>query len=128
MRDETPAKSEHTGRATDQMLIDWLRSLAAKGGKGTASNIDARPLGRIADRFETYRRLDSEAATHVETVICMRTAFTGDPPYVGWKGLGLALVEALDERDRLRAAVARFTAERASDGVAPSREEMSMDR
>ena len=47
--------------------------------------------------------LDREAAEYVEFVICMRTHFTGDPPYVGWKGLGLALDEALDERDRLRA-------------------------
>ena len=48
---------------------------------------------------DALRKLDSEAATHVESVIVMRTGFTGDPPYVGWKGLGLALTEALDERD-----------------------------
>jgi hypothetical protein len=51
-----------------------------------------------------FRKLDSEAATYVESVICMRTGFSGEPPYVGWKGLGLALNEALDERD---AAIAR---------------------
>jgi hypothetical protein len=50
------------------------------------------------------RRADAEAAEHVESVICTRTNFTGHHPYVGWKGLGLALVEALDERDKLRAA------------------------
>ena len=49
------------------------------------------------------RRRDSEAAEYVESPICMRTGFTGDPPYVGWRGLGLALTEALDERDALRA-------------------------
>jgi hypothetical protein len=27
----------------------------------------------------------------------MRTGFTGEPPYVGWKGLGLALTEHLDD-------------------------------
>jgi 3-deoxy-D-arabino-heptulosonate 7-phosphate (DAHP) synthase len=63
---------------------------------------DAKRLLDIAQRFF---RLDKEAATHVETVICMRTHFTGEPPYVGWKGLGLALSEALDERDRLKAAL-----------------------
>ena len=53
-------------------------------------------------RVETLERMDREAATHVESVIAMRTAFSGDEPYVGWKGLGLALNEALDERDALR--------------------------
>lgn len=60
---------------------------------------------RAADRFETYHRMDCEAATHVESVIVMRTHFTGDPPYVGWEGLGLALREALNERDELKAKV-----------------------
>lgn len=58
----------------------------------------------IAER-DKWRRLDTEASTHVESVIFMRTHFTGDKPYVGWKGLGLALTEALDERDELRAQV-----------------------
>ena len=31
--------------------------------------------------------------------------FTGDPPYVGWKGLGLALREDYDELAALRARV-----------------------
>jgi hypothetical protein len=56
--------------------------------------------------LETFARLDMEAATHVESVICMRTGFTGEPPYVGWRGLGLALTEALDERDMLCARIA----------------------
>ena len=60
-------------------------------------------LERMRAENERLRRLDAQAATYVETVICMRTHFTGEPPYVGWKGLGLALREALDERDRLRA-------------------------
>jgi hypothetical protein len=57
----------------------------------------------LRERVATLQRLDKEAAEYVEAVICMRTAFTGDEPYVGWKGLGLALNEALDERDALRA-------------------------
>ena len=56
------------------------------------------------------QQLDREAAEYVEAVICMRTAFTGDGPYVGWRGLGLALNEALDERDTLRARVAELEA------------------
>lgn len=57
---------------------------------------------RAAERFETYFRMDCEAAGYVESVIAMRTGFTGDPPYVGWKGLGLALNEALDGLTRER--------------------------
>lgn len=47
------------------------------------------------------RSMDREAATHVESVICMRTDFDGDKE-TGWKGLGSALNRALDERDHLR--------------------------
>jgi hypothetical protein len=39
-------------------------------------------------------------------VICLKSnRFTGNPPYVGWKGLGLALKEDYDELSRLRAAL-----------------------
>lgn len=55
-----------------------------------------------ANVIERLRKLDSEASEYVESVICMRTHFTGEPPYVGWKGLGLALNEVLDDRKRLR--------------------------
>lgn len=51
-----------------------------------------------------YRRLETEAAVHVESPIVLRTNFTGSPPYVGWKGVGLALNDALDELDSLRLA------------------------
>jgi hypothetical protein len=61
---------------------------------------------RAMEALERYQKLDREAATHVESVICMRTGFTGEPPYVGWKGLGLALTEALDQRDRAMEALA----------------------
>ena len=54
---------------------------------------------RVRDAtIQKLRELDTEASDYVESVICMRTHFTGDPPYVGWKGLGLALNEALDEQ------------------------------
>lgn len=62
-------------------------------------------LPDLADRIESLERRDREAAEFVESVICMRTGFTGNPPYVGWKGLGLAISEVLDERDNLRAQV-----------------------
>ena len=66
----------------------------------SAADWDRRTLLAIVD---TLVQRDREAATHVESIIAMLTAFTGEPPYVGWKGLGLALSEALDERDRLKA-------------------------
>lgn len=70
--------------------------------KPGAAEKAAKALESIADERDTLRRLDREAATYVESFICMRTDFDGEPPYVGWKGLGLALSEALDERDRLK--------------------------
>lgn len=63
---------------------------------------------KLRRRVAELERLDREAATYVETVICMRTGFIGEHPYVGWKGLGLALTEALDERDNLRRRVAEM--------------------
>jgi 3-deoxy-D-arabino-heptulosonate 7-phosphate (DAHP) synthase len=76
--------------------------------KGDGSAIDdvlnaaIHEISVVRARVATLERMDREAASHVESVICMRTRFTGKPPYVGWKGLGLALTEELDERDRLR--------------------------
>lgn len=60
-------------------------------------------VGKQAKRIATLERMDREAATYVEMPICMRTHFTGEPPYVGWKGLGIAIEEALDELAALRA-------------------------
>lgn len=34
---------------------EWLRGLAALGGKGVVNNIDARCLGRIADDLDRLR-------------------------------------------------------------------------
>lgn len=56
-------------------------------------------------RIAILEKLDQEAATYVESVICLRTHFTGNRPYVGWKGLGLALRETLDILDRYEAAL-----------------------
>ena len=62
---------------------------------------DVRDLEDQIDGLKTenqrLRERDSDAAQYVESVIAMRTGFTGEPPYVGWKGLGLALEERLDE-------------------------------
>lgn len=60
---------------------------------------DGAMLLIAAETLKKLWRLDREAATYVESVIAMRTHFTGEPPYVGWKGLGLALTETLDRLD-----------------------------
>lgn len=70
-------------------------------GSDTAKEA-AAALASLADERDRLARLDREAATYVESVLCMRTHFTGEPPYVGWKGLGLALSEELDDLARLR--------------------------
>lgn len=57
-------------------------------------------LDAAKQRIETLARMDREAATHVEGLICVRTHFTGEPPYVGWEGLGLALTEHLDRQEQ----------------------------
>ena len=60
---------------------------------------------------EKWKQLDREAATYVESVICLKSnRFTGNPPYVGWKGLGLALKEDYDELARLTAENERLRA------------------
>lgn len=83
-------------RDDKKRLPELLRALADDERRGDI-------MRAAATRIEQLERMDREAAHHVESVICMRTHFTGDPPYVGWKGLGLALTETLDELDRLRA-------------------------
>lgn len=87
-----------------------------ENGKPGAAAKAAKVLRALVAERDVLRLMDAEAATHVESVICMRTDFTGDPPYVGWKGLGLALTEALDVRDRLLAAQA--AADAGTDGEA----------
>lgn len=44
----------------------------------------------------------AQAQIHCEGPIALRTHFTGEPPYVGWEGLGKAMEEVFDERDALQ--------------------------
>lgn len=79
---------------------DALRKAYDFGADGLLAS--RQKVSDLVGKLSAAEAEAEEAAHHVESVICMRTRFTGDPPYVGWKGLGLALTEALDERDRLR--------------------------
>lgn len=75
----------------------------------------AAALSSARTEIERLRKLDAEAATHVESLIVMRTHFTGEGQHVGWRGLGLALKEHLDAKDaeieRLREALTPFAKE-----------------
>lgn len=63
---------------------------------------DADRIAELEEALARFQRLDAEAATHVETLIIQRCQnFTGEPPYVGWKGLGLALEQRLDQLEGL---------------------------
>jgi hypothetical protein len=94
-------------------IVQTLRDLAdcTHSDLSVASEA-ADELTRLTAEVEKWKQLDREAATYVESVIClMSNRFTGNPPYVGWKGLGLALKEDYDELARLTAEVERLTAE-----------------
>lgn len=66
----------------------------------------ADEIERLQNEVSKWKRLDSQAANYVESVICVRSHyFTGEEPYVGWKGLGLALSQDYDEIERLRKAL-----------------------
>lgn len=75
----------------------------------------ARAIQSERDRnkaeIERLRKLDA-GSSEVESLICMRTHFDGEPPYVGWTGLALALKEHLDrleaENARMREALAFY--------------------
>lgn len=56
----------------------------------------------LKDRIARMRGELSAISENIEGTIAQRTTFSGNHPYVGWTGLGLALNEALDERDYLR--------------------------
>ena len=84
-------------RMRDDDLVKALRELSTGAVLVQVDNL----LLLAADRLETLMRLDREAATHVEILICLKSKrFTGEPPYTGWKGLGKALREDYDELRR----------------------------
>lgn len=90
------------------VLIDKVRTWYKAQSMGDViemTELAGKMTEALRNKIKELEARDSDAATYVESVICMRTNFTGSPPYVGWKGLGLALTEALDDRDHLRESV-----------------------
>lgn len=87
----------------EEAFLQRMEAVVSEGGEGNVI-VDADDFQLLIKLVRHWRRLDSEAANHVESVICMRSHhFTGMPPYVGWKGLGLALSQDYDDLKRLRA-------------------------
>lgn len=89
-------------------MIDWVKiptHLLITEADELFSELDKDTLGE--DRIAIFRELLSrirslnkkidEWKTNVELPIVMRTHFTGDDPYVGTKGLGLAVEETVDD-------------------------------
>lgn len=86
-------------QARERTIREWVPKMHALMNELEATRKERDAA--LAHR-EKWQRLADEAAQYVEWTIITRTGFTGEPPYVGWKGLGLALKEALDELDKLR--------------------------
>jgi len=79
--------------------------------RGRAAVLQGQLDGANA-KIEQMNAIDREAADCVESVICMRSAhFTGEDPYVGWKGLGLALTQDYDDLATKDAALREISAE-----------------
>jgi len=94
-------KSARNRAAGDEgARYDWVKP------EQTTEYKAATLLRKQQERIEEMERW----AGKVECIIATRTVFTGDPPYVGWKGLSLALHEALDARDAAQAREAKRVA------------------
>lgn len=85
-----------------EIVKSWHRGYPPTAAQGHDLLIGFEALEQDRDK---WRNLETEAATYIESLICMRTAFKGRPPYVGWKGLGLWLEKEFDKRDAALAVV-----------------------
>ena len=86
-------------------------------------------LEGLAASRDRLAKLDVEAATHVEGVVAMWDRFTGEPPYIGWKGIGLAIIEEIESLStQLAAALKRAEkAERERDAFMVSNGELTSE-
>jgi len=80
--------------------LDWLDVEKFITDITTARASSEAEIARLRSEVGKWMDLEREAAQCVESVICMRTGFTGEEPYVGWKGLGIALREHLDKQEQ----------------------------
>lgn len=85
---------------TEKSFLFRLENIQAMGGHVL---VKAEDFAKLVGLARHWRRLETEAAKHVESVICMQSdRFTGEQPYVGWEGLGRALSEDYAELVELR--------------------------
>lgn len=90
----------HGKKESERAFLDRMASLAYGVGEVL---VNADDLQTLIALVRHWHGLETEAAKYVESVICLRShAFTGEPPYVGWEGLGLALRADYDELEALR--------------------------
>jgi hypothetical protein len=84
-------------------ILELIAQLQTRCEKleGRIAKLEDPEFTELRVKCDRLKKADQEAAIHVESVICTRTHFTGNPPYVGWQGLGLALNEVLDHRQEL---------------------------
>ncbi|NDV50582.1 hypothetical protein [Salipiger sp. PrR003] len=81
---------------TNPMAIEKVIAGLDKPDSTIEMEIAVDLIKALAAERDKVRRLEAEAATHVEELAVLRTPFTGEPPYVGWKGIGLAIRELIE--------------------------------
>ena len=108
----TPRGTNEAMQRAERMLRVSSTSLPPEFAKVIQDNfwalVQGHPESAIAPVSETrptYPGLWNDAALGqaCEGMIALKTHFTGEPPYVGNEGVLLALREALDELNRLKA-------------------------
>lgn len=81
---------------TNPMAIEKVIAGLDKPDSTIEMEIAVDLIKALAAERDKVRRLEAEAATYVEELVVLRTPFTGEPPYVGWKGIGLAIRELIE--------------------------------
>jgi hypothetical protein len=85
----------------------WLEKEAIKN-RANSRALEERRVKALEDiaaslkKFASGLLSDARLGQECETLIALKSHFTGEPPYVGNKGVLLALRESLDELNRLK--------------------------
>jgi hypothetical protein len=119
----TNRQRETEGGMSDTPITDKVRaaikeSMTSRTQATYGTGYALRELDRLERELSAERAAreraerERDAAHHVESQIAVFPEFTGEPPYVGWAGLGLALREHVaklkKERDDARAECERL--------------------
>lgn len=90
---------KHYVEQTDQEVDDMRRQRETADWRAETAKAEVKRLKHDAVRGQ-----------ELETVICMHTHFTGEPPYVGTEGLKLAVVECISRAEAAEAKLAQYEA------------------